>query len=528
MLKGFSMRFVRDRRMIRFGRRWNTTHVASEVPAAHLYTDENGMTALHWEVQEYSPDLVKFQALIDRGADIEAKDDRGRTPLLEASSEGNLSIVKMLIKAGADVCATDENKDSCLTIAADAHQRNYGHDETVHYLAGLPEVDVNHKPRNKRTALYRALMKGDSRMIDALIDAGADVEAKPIWGLPPLLDASSDGNLSIVETLVEAGASVRARDNEKHTPLTIAAQYGHTDTVRYLVGLKDVDVNHTAHENETALHSAATEGHSDMVQVLIDAGADIEAKDDMGCSALLKAAASCKDKLSIVKMLVEAGASVRVINDNEDSCLTLAAQHGHTETVRYLVGLPEVDIEARNAHARPLFLASENGNTAIVKTLVKAGAKVCVTDNEGRTCLDIAAGNGHTKTVRYLAGLQEVDVKNVHHQHFTALHRAVSKGHVDVVQVLIDAGADVEAKDRMGRSPLHWACEEGRLAIVKMLVKAGAEVCATDNEGDTCFTTAEKNGHTKTVCYLMRRVVLLTLKTLLFVFLLFSTNVCPR
>ena len=82
MLKGFSVRLLRDRRMIRFGRRWNTTHVASEVPAAHhghtetvrnvaglpevdvKHADENGMTALHWEAKRGCPDV---QALVDAG-----------------------------------------------------------------------------------------------------------------------------------------------------------------------------------------------------------------------------------------------------------------------------------------------------------------------------------------------------------------------------------------------------------------------------------------------------------------------------
>ena len=452
-------------------------------------------TALHSALMKGGS--LMERALIEAGADLEAKDGRGRTPLHEAvtSCKTYVSSVERLVEAGASVRATDKDKETCLTLAA-----KYGDTKTVRYLACLPEVDVNHKPRDTYTALYRALTRGDCQMVEALIDAGADVETKPVCGFPPLLSASYDGNLSIVKMLVEAGASVRATDEYIDTCLTLAAEKGHTKTVRYLAGLKDVDVNHAADENKTALHSAATEGRSAMVQALINAGADIEAKDDLGFSPLLHA--SWSGKFSAVKKLVEAGASVCATGEVSDTCLTLAAEEGHTETVRYLVGLPEVDIEARNYHARPLFLASENGNTAIVKMLVEAGAKVCATDKEGRTCLEIASGNGHTETVSYLVGLQEVDVKNTDHQHFTALHRAVSTGHADVVQVLINAGADIEAKDRMGRSPLHWACEGGRLAIVKMLVEAGAKMCATDDEGNTCFTIAEKNGHTETVRYL--------------------------
>ena len=75
-------------------------------------------------------------------------------------------------------------------------------------------------------------------------------------------------------------------------------------------------------------------------QVHIDAGADIEIKNDKGRSPLHTA--SCFGKLGTVKMLVRAGAGVRVADNRGDTCLMLAAYFGHTETVRYLVGLPEV------------------------------------------------------------------------------------------------------------------------------------------------------------------------------------------
>ena len=314
MLKGFSMRFVRDRRMIRFGQRWNTTHVASEVPAAHHHADENGMTALHWEAKKDCLDVVK--SLVDAGADIEAKDGMGRSPLLVACENGNIAKVKMLVEAGASVRATDYKKQTCLTLAA-----HHGHTETVRYLVGLPEVEVNQKAMNKHTALHSALLEGHPDVVQLLIDAGADIEARNNFGRSPLLVASSKGKLSIVKLLVKAGAELCATDY-RDTCLTLAAGYGRTETVRYLAGLQDLDVNHAEHGDFTALHNAVygvhwyysgvPEGYPDVVQVLIDAGADIEAKDDMGRSPLLHAC--CKGNLSIVKMLVEGGASVRDVS----------------------------------------------------------------------------------------------------------------------------------------------------------------------------------------------------------------------
>ena len=179
-------------------------------------------------------------------------------------------------------------------------------------------------------------------------------------------------------------------------------------------------------------------------QVLIDAGADIEIKDRGECTPLLRA--SLSGKFATVKMLVEAGAAVCATNDKGATCLILAAYHGHTETVRYLV-----DVNHRNI--------------------------------TGHTALNL-----------------------MHHKsddHLSALHYAVLHNHADVVGVLIDAGADIETRDKDFRTPLMFSCCTGELTIVKMLVEAGARVRAADKKGQTCLTYATGCGHTETVRYLV-------------------------
>ena len=270
-------------------------------------------------------------------------------------------------------------------------------------------------------------------------------------------------------------------------------------------------------------------------RVFIDAGADIETKNEDGCSPLHLA--SCSGALEVVKMLVEAGAGVNVTDYDGDTCLILAAYCGHTETVRYLVGLPEVDvnhcnrytrtalhcaakeghpevvqvlidagadIDTKNRHGRsPLDFASRSGALEVVKVLVRAGARVNAIDYYVRTCLNLAARNGHTETVRYLVCFPEVDVNYFDMNKDTALHCAVKEGYPDVVQVLIDAGADINTRNNNGGSPLQSASCSGALEVVKMLVRAGAGVNATDYCVRTCLILATSNGHTETVRYLV-------------------------
>ena len=82
--------------------------------------------------------------------------------------------------------------------------------------------------------------------------------------------------VATVKKLFKAGEDVRATDAKGNTCLIRAAYQGHTDTVRYLLSLPEVDLNHQGSRNRTALHVAVQQKHADVVQVLIDAGADTE------------------------------------------------------------------------------------------------------------------------------------------------------------------------------------------------------------------------------------------------------------
>ena len=473
-------------------------------------------------------DPAVCRAFIDAGADIETQDEKGCAPLLAASRAGALTTVKMLVEAGARVRVTDENGDTCLISAA-----YFGHTETVRYLVGLPEMDVGCATEG-RTALSWAALKERADVVQVLIDAGADIETKDSDGRSPLHVVSCSGALAIAKMLVEAGADVRGTENEGCTCLLLASYFCQTETVRYLVSLPQVEVDHQDSWGRTALCFAAQGNHPDAVEVLIDAGADVDAQNSDGLSPLHLCSVS--GALTIVKMLIRAGAGVCVTDNEGDTCLIRAATFGQTETVRYLVGLPQVEvdhttnegatalycavqeehpdvvqvlidaganIEAKDQKGRSAVLvASCAGTLALVKMLVKAGADVSVTDDEGGTCLSLASYFGHTETVRYLVGLTQMEVDRAT-EGKTALYCAVQEEHADVVQVLIDAGADIEAKDQKGRSAVLVASCAGTLALVKMLVKAGADLRVTDNEGGTCLTLASSFGHNETVRYLV-------------------------
>ena len=421
-------------------------------------------------------DPAVFQVLIDAGADIETKDDMGRSPLHFACRSGALDVVKMLVRKGARVCVADDGGRTCFMFAA-----YHGHTETVRYLVDADRTALNltNYIRDAQwSALFYAIHQNHADVVQVLIDAGADIEVKDQSGCSPLHLACLSGELELVKMLVKAGAGVCVTDNAGRTCFMFAAYHGHTETVRYLMDASHTALNLTNQKGEaqwSALFYAIHQNHADVVQVLIDAGADIEAKDERGCSPLHEACGS--GELEIVKVLVKAGSGVSVTDNKGNACLNLAAQNGHTETVRYLLCLPEVDVnqsvnnsgltslnhavsqkhsdvvqvlidagadvEANNMGLTPLHRACKCGALEIVQMLVEAGADVRVVDfHSTTTCLLFAAHYGRTETVRYLVGLREVDVNRRNRSGYTALKLARQKKHADVVQVLLEHGAE--------------------------------------------------------------------------------------
>ena len=284
-------------------------------------------------------------------------------------------------------------------------------------------------------------MWSDPAVCRVLIDAGADVNTKNQWQQSPLHYACQKGALDVVKMLVEAGAGVRATDGDGDTCLHLAAKLGHIETVRYLVGLPEVELNQGDCCDFNALHYAVAEKRTDVVQVLIDAGSDF-ARTSIRTGTTALHNACCNGALDIVKMLVRAGAGVLPFDEEGFTCLMRAAQYEETETVRYLLSLPEVDVNQRNDY-------------------------------------------------------------ETHQRSETALYYVVDDNLTSMVQVLIDAGADIDAQNHEGCSPLHSACASGGLNVVKMLVEAGAGVRVTNDEGRTCLIFAARFGHTETVRYLV-------------------------
>jgi hypothetical protein len=151
--------------------------------------------------------------------------------LIQAAGRGDVSIVRQLLNKGADINAKDDNGWTALMMAS-SYKGNY---EIVRMLLAKG-ADVNAGNNERGTALYNACVFGHSEIVNELIAHGADVDARNDRGFTPLIVASGEGYIDIVKALLAKGADIQARTNRGTTALYRAKQAGHNEIVRLLQG----------------------------------------------------------------------------------------------------------------------------------------------------------------------------------------------------------------------------------------------------------------------------------------------------
>lgn len=247
---------------------------------------DNGWTTL-FEICCNSRDEEIVERLLDAGANPNADDGTGSTPLIQAACTGEAQIVKLLIDAGAD---------------------------------------VNAKPSGLPTTLVEAITSQHIDVLKLLLEAGADVNAQDDEGKTPLMIAEAEGSLEIMKLLLTAGADPNLIDAEGKAVLrhAVSSIYGYQETFK-----KD-------EPDDKTWARKTIEDHINIVKLLLDNGADVNQSDNNGITALMFA--SVGDDVNLVKILIEAGADLNLKNINGYTALMLAEKNNKTEIAQILRG----------------------------------------------------------------------------------------------------------------------------------------------------------------------------------------------
>ncbi|PRM96231.1 ankyrin repeat domain-containing protein [Aliarcobacter cryaerophilus] len=483
--------------------------------------DKNSWTPLHWASRNNHIELVKV--LIKAKANLNEKatygDDKegfsAITPLYDSITQNHLEIAKLLIEAGADVNIARETDLKYTPLLFITSQKEPSLD--IFNMLIKAGADINAKDKNSWTPLHWASGNNHIELVKVLIKAKANLNEKATYSndeegfsaITPLYASITQNNWEIAKLLIETGADVNLgiETGNRYTPLLLISSEEETNIDIFNMLIKaGTDINAIDKYLFTPLHCASIRNHIELVKVLIKAGADINAKDEDSWTPLHYAVKN--NHIEIANLLIEAGADVNIASDTGDKLtplLLISAQIDPSIDIFNMLIKAGSDINVKDKNSwTPLHWASRNNHIELVKVLIKAKAKL----NEKATYGDDKEGfsgitplyDSITKNNWEIAKLlietgADVNIARETDLKYTPLLLITSQKEpsLDIFNMLIKAGADINAKDKNSWTPLHWASRKNHIELVKVLIKAKANLnekatYSNDKEGFSGIT----------------------------------------
>jgi ankyrin repeat protein len=280
------------------------------------------------------------------------------------------------------------------------------------------------------------------------------------------------------------------------TPLHYATFCGMHDIAMFLIIEHSQDVNARGFDRkETPLHVALRRGHVEVARVLLEHGADTEARDDDGYTPLLWA--SRFRHVDLAHVVLEHGAHTEARDKDNYSPLERAIQNGHVELAQILLE-HGADVNAQNMERyTPLHSASAMGQPAVALVLLKHGADLKARGKNNHTPLHCANGE---EIARLLLGHgADANALDIHNR--MPLHHASELGRVGPARALLEHGVDANARDDNNATPLHLASDSMNrsrdreyILVVLLLIQYGSDIHARDDKGQTPFMRATAKG----------------------------------
>ncbi|XP_026067132.1 death-associated protein kinase 1-like [Carassius auratus] len=263
-----------------------------------------------------------IDVLMKKGAEIQAFDKTGANAIYYAARHGHVGTLKFLHEKKCPLDIQDKSGETALHVAA-----RYGNVDVVQYLCSI-HANPDLVDREQETPLHCAAWHGYSAVARALCEAGCDVNARNREGESPLLTASARGFKDIVECLLEHGADLDSADKDGHIALHLAVRRCQIEVVKCLLS-HHCYVDHQDRHGNTPLHIACKDGNMPVVMQICAAKANLDIPNKFGRTPLHVAASN--GGLEVVRHLCVTGANTEAITNDGKTAedLAIAEQQEH-------------------------------------------------------------------------------------------------------------------------------------------------------------------------------------------------------
>ncbi|KAI0563235.1 Ankyrin repeat containing protein [Gracilaria domingensis] len=515
----------------------------SQIQTGRLDSDY-GSNLLHLAVKGKQYDICHF--LLTAAKSMQRVDDRrgdGMTAMHIAARSNDTRMMRLLMEEGGahinpcnDLLGMYPIHLACETGASEALQFLLAHG-----------ANPNCRDDNDFVPLhYAATCEESSECINLLLDANANVNAVSLAMETPVYTAVSRWNIAQFWKILRAGGD----PNIAHSDSTVVLGFLAANSLEELANFahylnENPSVKNTCNldivigdNGQTALHIAAGHLHVNAVDQLLKAGADPNTEDEDGLSPLLTAMeqqesvsriniCTCMNLLlkagadpnkivpdrvrplhfacnwkyhQLVEQLLECGAELDATSKSE-TALHIAAKVEDAHSMKLLLGAGANPNLVNEEKLTPLLHCAKHHFVEGVRVLAENGADMQISAAEGDTCMHVCADmrNGRVRDVIHILAEYGASVNAFNTIGDQPLHVHITEHRTEAVRSLIEAGADINGLSKSGRSPLMTACARGHLEAVRMLIRAGANVNLENKNQHTALFYFAGGSESKTV-----------------------------
>ena len=498
--------------------------------------DNTGWQAIHYSARAGHAKVTGM--LLDKGADINVRKSDGYTPLMLSALNDQNGCVELLLRRGAEVewqgdkspikLAREQGNIGVVILLEDC-RRNPSKYKGVqsplraastssHMFLG----DVNAKEGMLgATKLMKASEEGKTQAVQKLLQCdGIEVGIADRLGFQAIHHAAKGGHADILRMLIDKGADMNVKKFDGYTPLMLCALNDHVACVELLLR-KGADVKWQG--EQSPLHLARSNGSASALKLLEEFRRNPDKyqnptsstdEQDMQSALAAELMKACLSGDTLSDMLLGRGAtgarSVSNINDQDHRGLTklmMACEMGHTHVVKQLLQVSNIDIELANREGwRAIHICSKKDQVEILDLLIKRGADVNVQKKDLFSPLMLAAFNDNQQVAKRLLQVPTIKVALANKEGWQAIHFSARRGNLEVTNLLLAKGANVNAKMNDGCTPLILASMNNNLKLTsRLLDHKDIDISLGENDGMQAIHYAARGGHTDVMRLLINK-----------------------